>query len=180
MPILEILCDDNVKHYYNSRQNHEADSGMDLYVPYDVVFRPGETILVNLGIKSRMIHCGTLSTTESPQSCDTDTLPYYLYPRSSIYKTPLRLANSVGIIDKDYRGYICAALQYVPTPAVLEYLEDPIGNNASDISAFNYTLLKGSRIVQICNPTLKPLKFNIVESLDDTERGGGGFGSTGI
>lgn len=169
MPTLEICCNNSdVKSFYENRSNYEADSGIDLYVTQDFVFKPGETILVNLGVKTRLVY-------------DTNTtMPYYLYPRSSIYKTPLRLANSVGIIDKDYRGNICAALTYVPTQEVMEYLEDPLGNNARDINCFNYTLLKGTRIVQICEPTLKPISMKLVEELDSTERGDGGFGSTGV
>ena len=178
MPTLEILCDENVTHFYTDRQNHTEDSGIDLYVPKDIEFRPGETKLVNLGIKSRLVDTITY-TNDTNEIPHTYTLPYYLYPRSSIFKCPLRLANSVGIIDKDYRGYICAALQYVPTAPVLDYLHSPFENNANSLSDFNYTLLKGTRIVQICEPSLKPIKMNIVTSLDQTNRGEGGFGSTG-
>ena len=99
---LEILCDnDNVKNLYMNRPNHEADSGIDLFIPEDVTFKPGETKLVNLKIKCRMV------------SKNGQTQPYYLFSRSSIYKTPLIQANCTGIIDKDYRGNICVALRYI-------------------------------------------------------------------
>ena len=54
--------------------NHSSDSGVDLYVTEDVVFKPGETIIVDLKVKSRMV------------DSMGNTLPYYLYPRSSISK----------------------------------------------------------------------------------------------
>ena len=63
---------------------------------------------------------------------------------------------------------------------VLETQKNNISQLTLGLSEFNYTLLKGTRIVQICEPTLKPIKCNIVSSLDDTERGTGGFGSTGV
>lgn len=170
MPTLEIICEENTREYYESRINHPEDSGIDLFIPEDVTFKPGETKLVKLNIKSRMV-----SYQENPV-----TMPYALYARSSIYKTPLRLANSVGIIDKDYRGTICAALQYVPTFEVIQYINEQ--NQPVNIEHFNYTLKKSSRVVQICNPTLKPIGVKIVDSFDEesTSRGEGGFGSTGV
>ncbi len=96
---------------------------------------------------------------------DEKPVSYYLYPRSSMSKTPYRLANSVGIIDSGYRGNIIAAL-------------DEPGN---EDSAF-YTLDKNIRLVQICAPDLRPIIVQIVDSEEDlsapTERGSGGFGST--
>jgi dUTP pyrophosphatase len=89
-----------------------------------------------------------------------DDLPiaYYLYPRSSIVKTGFRLANSVGIIDSGYRGNLMAYF-------------DVIKNDRVDVY---------QRLVQICAPDLKPFKVELVDSLDQTERGDGGFGSTGV
>jgi dUTP pyrophosphatase len=93
---------------------------------------------------------------------DTD-VPYYLYARSSISKTPLMLHNSVGIIDSTYRGDIIAALRYVP-----------YHNDKS-----NYVLEKGTRLMQICSRDLSPFKISFSNSLSQTERGEGGFGSSG-
>jgi dUTP pyrophosphatase len=89
---------------------------------------------------------------------DDVPIAYYLYARSSIVKTGFRLANSVGIIDSGYRGNLMAYF-------------DIIKNDRVDIY---------QRLVQICAPDLKPFKVEIVDSLDDTERGDGGFGSTGV
>jgi dUTP pyrophosphatase len=89
---------------------------------------------------------------------------YYLYPRSSTgTKTPLRLANSVGIIDSGYRGNIISVF-------------DNWKNST-------YVVEKYNRLVQICPPDLSyPMSVTMVENDDTlgrTERGEGGFGSTG-
>ena len=95
---------------------------------------------------------------------ESSPVGYYLYLRSSTgTKTPLRLANSVGIIDSGYRGNIIAAFD----------------NKNVD----NYNVIEGDRLVQICPPNLSyPLIINIVENEENlgiTNRGDGGFGSTG-
>ena len=163
---LELLCSDtNLNNYYKYKENFNTDSGIDLYTNDSITFKPGQTIIVDLHVKSRMI------------DSTGNTMPYYLYPRSSISKTPLRMANSVGIIDKDYRGNIKVALTYSPTWELL----NTINNSATPINMteFNYILEAGTRVVQICAPSLCPLNVKIVHELDVTERGEGGFGSTG-
>ena len=135
-----------LKHNENFMKTHFCDSGFDLLAPETITL--SGTRLVNYKIKCAMYD---------------DDVPsaYYLYPRSSIYKTSFRLANSVGIIDRGYRGNICAAL------------------DCSD----NSVLEKGQRIVQLCEPSLEPFTVVIVENETDlgcvTERGTNGFGSTG-
>ena len=87
-------------------------------------------------------------------------MPYYVYPRSSISKTPLRLANSVGIIDSGYRGELMAVVD--------------------NISKEDYVVEEGQRLFQICSNTLLPFSnIKIVEELNNTVRCAGGFGSTG-
>jgi dUTP pyrophosphatase len=82
---------------------------------------------------------------------------YFLYPRSSISKSSFRLANSTGIIDRGYRGNI---------GAYFDCLSDS-------------RIEQGQRLVQICSPTLEPFEVKLVTTLSSTERGEGGFGSTG-
>ena len=79
---------------------------------------------------------------------------FYLYPRSSISNTPLRLANSVGIIDSGYRGPLIACFDGT------------------------YSIKKFQRLVQVCTPTLELMTIHLVDSVDETPRGEGGFGST--
>ena len=140
---------DNVKSLYESHSSyHEGDAGLDLYCPEDIII-PAKTLgKVNLGIS-----CEALNDSK------TEGVSYYLYPRSSIIKTPLRLANSVGIIDRGYRGNLIACFD--------------------NISDKDYLIEKGTRLVQICAPNLEPITFNIVTTLSETSRGVGGYGSTG-
>ena len=86
---------------------------------------------------------------------------YFLYPRSSTgTKTPLRLANSIGIIDAGYRGNYIAAFDNIRTES--------------------FKVERLQRLVQICPPNLTyPLRVELVEDLEQTIRGTGGFGSTG-
>lgn len=90
---------------------------------------------------------------------------FYIHPRSSIYKTPLRLANSAGVIDAGYRGNLIAVFD------VKLY---------SDMQPID----RGSRLVQICAPDLVPIYVEIVDNVGDlgekTARAEGGFGSTGV
>jgi len=85
---------------------------------------------------------------------------YYLYPRSSLSKTSLRLANSVGIIDSGYRGDIIGMFDCVHSDYVVKSLD---------------------RLVQICAPSLVPIFVEMMTSADEltvTTRGRGCFGST--
>lgn len=84
-----------------------------------------------------------------------------LAPRSSLSKANIIMTNSVGVIDSAYRGEIMASLMY-------------IGNNDA-----GFTILAGERVVQLLvMPIILP-RFNIVDELEETDRGNGGFGSTG-
>jgi dUTP pyrophosphatase len=83
-----------------------------------------------------------------------------ILPRSSIgAKTPLRLSNSVGLIDSGYRGE-------------LGVLYDNTSDKPYDIHA-------GDRIAQLLVMPSYRFKAQVVDSLEDTDRGTGGFGSTG-
>jgi dUTPase len=115
--------------------------------------------------------------TDTAASASTATpCGFYLYPRSSISKTRMRLANSVGIIDAGYRGDLIAAV-------------DTIGLfGSTDIwHIWKETLSpikKYDRYFQVCAPDLSPFLVHIVETEGDlsppTDRGDGGFGSTGV
>jgi dUTPase len=118
------------------------------------------------------------TTTTTPPSLATDppASGFYLYPRSSISKTRMRIANSVGIIDAGYRGDLIAAV-------------DTIGVfGSTDIwHVWKETLSpikKYDRYFQVCAPDLSPFLVHIVPTEADlgqpTERGRGGFGSTGV
>lgn len=147
----------------NHKNNPYKDSGFDLYMPFhngDVKIEPGETKIVGLGIKAELreiikdpLHESSNTPFEAPR-------PYFLYPRSSIAKRGLIMANSVGIIDSGYRGELKAALHNITDkPVIIKPME---------------------RLVQICMPNLSTdYVVDIVGELSDTKRGSGGFGSTG-
>jgi dUTP pyrophosphatase len=86
-----------------------------------------------------------------------------VFPRSSIRKTHLQLSNSVGVIDSGYRGELQATFKKI----------QGVSNNALD----NYKV--GDRIMQIMIIPHPSIEFEEVEELNNTERGEGGFGSTG-
>ena len=152
------------------------DSGFDLFIPFDyseheygytdnrlspVTFR------APLGVKCSMSHFNP----SYKKSSATSASGYYLYPRSSIVKTPFRLSNSVGIIDSGYRGEIMAVVDNIDA-----------AHNDMKTSITQY-MPPMSRMFQICSPTLEPFMVKIVDSeekLGLTERGSGGFGSTGL
>lgn len=142
------------KMYENHSHFHPGDAGIDLFSPDDIEVKAGETIMLNFGIHTNMI-C------EACPEGEENRVSYCLYLRSSTgVKTPLRLANHVGIFDAGYTGNVIAALD--------------------NIKDYNYTIKKGDRICQICHPTLLPLSLSVVDELQDSTRGEGGFGSTGV
>jgi dUTP pyrophosphatase len=84
---------------------------------------------------------------------------FFLVPRSSLVKTPLRMSNSIGIIDAHYRGNIMAFVD--------------------NISTVPYEIHAGDRLFQIVAPSLEKIEVFQVKELDKTDRGAHGFGSTG-
>lgn len=147
------------KHNNQIKNNPYANSGFDLFTPLETIIEKKEKINLNVKVACYKIilnsHYDTV-VKEIPRA-------YYLYPRSSISKTPLRLSNSVGIIDAGYRGNLLAAV-------------DNISNNS-------YTVEQFTRLFQITSPTLQPFLIKLSDKeldLGETERGSEGFGSTGV
>ena len=151
--VLRLCVDHELVEYYQnkSKEHNESlssshpNSGFDLGSPLSLQVEADTLVKVDFKIQGAMYE-------------DDTPIGYYLYARSSIVKTGLRLANSVGIIDSGYRGNLMAYF-------------DVIKNDRVDVYR---------RLVQICAPDLRPFKVEIVDSLDETERGQGGFGSTGV
>jgi dUTP pyrophosphatase len=170
--ILEIKIDSNntdlIETYKTHIKNHNQsildneypNAGFDLFIPDDIEFtEPFVTKMVDLKIKMQMWHYDEYKEANAITG-------YYMYPRSSMSKTPLMLANQVGIIDSGYRNNLMAALRYLTPPT----------------SNTQYVLEKNTRLVQICHPSLCPIMVQLLDAnteLTVTERKGG-FGSTGI
>jgi dUTP pyrophosphatase len=167
------------KHNAQHTQTNYPNSGFDLFLPKTERFHtPFETEFVDLQVKAEMIFTD-ITMNHMKNIYPEILLPgdihdiggvcystgYYMYPRSSISKTPLMLANHTGIIDSGYRGNLIAAVRYLPST----------GNNT-------YEAEKDTRLFQICHPQLCPIYVVLVDEtqLSLTERGSGGFGSTGI
>jgi len=104
-----------------------------------------------------------------------------LFPRSSNCKQDLILSNSVGVIDSGYRGEVM--FKFKPSPIFAgNYIEESI-----DTETFDYVGLHdenryynvGDRIGQIIILPYPKIEFEEVEELSKTERGIGGYGSSG-
>ena len=150
---LNILINEEYKNelepLYNNLSNYTSDVGVDLYMPEDIIIKPYETKLISLGLKIEYLDINS-----------NTNLGYQMYPRSSIYKTKIRLANSVGIIDPEYRGEIKVVVDNI--------------SNKTEI------LKKHNRYFQLIFIKMdKPSNISIVDNLSKTNRGENGFGSTG-
>lgn len=165
-----------------SRSDGERDSGFDLLLPETIVANRTNRFakvdhLVSVALRKASGEAN--ANKQAPRSA------FYMYPRSSLSKTRLRLANSVGIIDAGYRGNLIAAFDVLPLP------DEP----EADAEKWSWTrpahevatlALKRQRLVQVCAPDLGPLRVVLLSEDDqeterprEGERGAGGFGSTG-
>lgn len=161
-PSIRPQYEEHVKNH-NSKvmSSSHPDSGFDLFVLKDETIKDLCVKRVSMGVKCSM-------------TMNNVVTGFYLYPRSSISKTNLMMANHVGIIDSGYRGWIMGAFRYLaPQDSIIDetYMRDQ-----------ETTIQKGTRLTQICHPSLCPILVNIVDSEEDlvkTDRGEGGFGSTG-
>lgn len=144
------------------RNNYYPNSGFDIFIPNENIFDiPLQTYMINMKIKAEMFYFDGMYI---------EPCAYYIYPRSSISKTPLMLSNHVGIIDSGYRGWLIAALRWL----------NEISTHIIDES--EYKIKKHNRLLQICHPTLCPIFVEMIKEndLSDSERKDGAFGSTGL
>lgn len=180
--VLKIFLNKNAQHLseqYSIRlqqhnekieSNNYPDSGFDLLTPHEITIDQTynfRQVKLDTGVSAAMFWLNQ-DISNNENSLSNLSLPYYLYPRSSISKTELRLANSVGIIDAGYRGPLIGVFDLKETTTTYS----------------DKTLLdKGSRVLQICSNDLSPFRVELVQNLEDlqiTWRGDGGFGSTGM
>jgi len=172
MMVLKIFVDNNntlrekyvtaiTNHNNKLLNNNFLDSGFDLFLPETSV-EFATSIVNNVDFK---IKCKAELFHENGKTHPTG---FYLYPRSSLALTPLRLANHVGIVDAGYRGYLRGLFDCV-------YKEHEYQN---------YLAKPFDRLVQVCAPGSVPIFVELVNSEEDlgpfTERGTGGVGSTNL
>ena len=144
--VLEVSSADQLSFYQFQSNNYATDSGYDLYIASTEILPPNSTTLVDLRVRCQL---------KGPS-----VHGYYLMPRSSIYKTPLRLANSIGLIDYNYRGTLKVA----------------IDNRSSE----PYEIKTGERLFQLVMPNAAPFHVELGTVNQATDRGVGGFGSTNV
>jgi dUTP pyrophosphatase len=120
----------------------------------------------SISIESQFIEINTNIAVEIPEG-------YFgmLVPRSSVTKKDLMLKNSVGIIDSDYRGDVKA--RFIRTP--WRNFDENDQDAQFDIQEYAV----GEKCVQLIILPCPVIELEEVDSLGDTNRGEGGFGSTG-
>ena len=126
----------------------EGSAGMDLSACIDepVTIKKGEIKIIPTGIAIALKDKNYVA---------------YIYARSGLAcKKGICLANSVGVIDSDYRGELKCAL--------------------INLGQEDFVVNHGDRIAQLVIAPVVQAEIVECESLDDTERGTGGFGSTGV
>ena len=133
------------------------DAGFDVFLPTNNnIFKKSITNKCDFNIKC----CAKMYN-----KTNSYFTPFYTYARSSISKTPLRLANNQGIIDAGYRGNLIGMFDCTMPLEEEYYIQEYL------------------RLLQICAPGLVPIYVNIVDTFEElgqsTLRGAGGFGSTG-
>jgi|TARA_B100001094_G_scaffold176185_1_gene170221 dUTP pyrophosphatase len=161
------VLDESLEPLYKKRVNVEGDAGVDLYFPEEVVV-PGKTLGMKIDLKIQAEMCQAVNkqlTQNIPpemlqgMNIEDRYLSYKVVPRSSIIKTPLRMANSVGIMDAGYRG---------------NYMV-PVDN----LSDEDFIIEKHTRLFQVVGANLDSINVELVNTLSNSKRGDGGFGSTG-
>lgn len=177
---LELLPEASGFEFYKNETDRSNDNaGYDMYVAETCETKAGTVSLLNLGCKARMVEC-------FPDGLEQD-VPFWLAPRSSIWKSGVIQANSIGIIDKSYRGTLMGAV--IPIHKPEGYWSRMSGSshsgsfvwvNCDSRDTGNPILEKGQRLFQIVAPDMGHIKeVRLVESLPETKRGDGGFGSSG-
>ena len=144
-------------------------AGLDLYAPKEYTIKPGETIIIPTGIKVAL-----------PVG-----YAFLIQPRSGLsVKTGLRIANTPGLIDSDYRDEIGVIVENIePAIADIEYnFDDDTGvpQIVSILHGKSYTIHEGDRFAQMRLVEVPTASFYEVESVSEIgQNRGGGFGSTG-
>jgi dUTP pyrophosphatase len=143
--------------YKNLYDLSDVNAGFDLYASDDVRVEQMPEF-IPFGIVARLLKVQPLPGGTSNDYFKTDS-HFWLMPRSSIYKTGLMMGNSTGVIDKSYRGELKA----------------PVWSMTA-----NSNVARGDRLFQVVAPDMGWIRnVRVVNSMPNTDRGAGGFGSTG-
>lgn len=143
--------------YKDEYDRSDNNAGFDLFSS-DNVHVEQTPQFIPFGIVARLLKVEQMPGGTSDDYLKTDS-HFWLMPRSSIYKTGLLMGNSTGVIDKSYRGELKA----------------PVWSMTA-----NSQVTRGDRLFQIVAPDMGWIRnIRVVTSMPSTERGAGGFGSTG-
>jgi dUTP pyrophosphatase len=147
----------------------DGDAGFDLVAAEDTIIKPGDTVLVSTGLAF-----------EIPPGYEMQ-----IRPRSGVtVKTKLRV--QLGTIDSGYRGEIKVIVDnvnpdsYLYTKLVYGISNEFIPNIVPTYPAGTYLIRKGDRICQAIIAPFETCHFVDTDKLEESMRGVGGFGSTGV
>lgn len=157
-------------------------AGFDLVAVEDVIIAPGETKKVPLGLAFEI----------------PEVYVMYVCMRSGIaLRTKLRQSNGIGVIDSDYRGEVAMMFDNISQYSGDAYHYETLSGETvssgerycnvgdgymvrKEVRQDTYLIRKGDRIAQGVLAKVPRAAFVEVAELDETERGSGGFGSSGI
>lgn len=152
---------------------HNSDAGWDVYADEDIEIRPGETVKVKTGIAVQV----------DPGETSHETIAHLIWDRSSLGSKGIhRLA---GVADLAYTGELVICLTNLNTfpyfNSLRMFLKDP--QQAAeylelDLKTFTYQIKRGDKIAQVLTQRVCKVHIMEVDSLEKTERGSKGFGSS--
>jgi dUTP pyrophosphatase len=168
---------------------HDGDSGFDLTATEDVIIQPGATAIVPTGLAF-----------EIPAGYELQ-----VRPRSGISaKTKLRVANAPGTVDRNFRGEVGVIIDNIAirkTSSANDYSTEynHVDGTYSEVPSHRredkwygdyveydkvpystYLIRKGDRIAQAIIAPVAHATFTEADTLDETSRGEGAYGSTGV
>ena len=159
-----------------------GSAGVDLICTEDYIINPGETVQISTGLA---IHIGSGHTHKQLSDVFDVRIVGMIVPRSGLGTKGLILANTIGIIDEDYQGdVIVQAWNRLVSCTTEECDLDTCSYGGPSIRwGVEHNTIKikeGDRFAQLIFVPIIKAHFNVVEEFRiDTERGSGGFGSSG-
>lgn len=146
------------------------DAGFDLVAIEDYLVYPGEQVKVRTGLGFQLLPGFELQIRD----------------RSGIAsKTKLRVSNAPGTVDAGYRGEVNVLIDNISQMSLSDIAEKPhvwstgVNVSGAKVDRGVYIIKKGDRIAQGVIAIVACADFIVVDKLDESERGGAGFGSTG-
>lgn len=152
-----------------------GSAAMDLYCTEDVTLYPGETKMIPTGI-AIWIGSDRYKKCNNPYTVSDWSITGLILPRSGLGTKGLILANTIGVIDQDYQGELKISAWNRNSNTVHTYFSGMKYNRDEDIE-----IKAGDRIAQLMFVPVIKVGWQIIEEFSNTtERGEGGFSSTGV